>query len=246
VASIAEKPVYCISEVAMLPLASQVDAEKAIIKARDSQLRYANSSEETMTDVSDDEDIISLADEEHVVADPDPEPAPVDQTPKEGMTTPSTVSQQTAARSVLFGRFAERWMSIRGAAPRVRTTAVQDPTTESANTSQNGLDAHNPDLLQPDYTQTPISNARTVTDDTTVDFVPLESETKQVPAPISKLEKVPMSLIPKLLRTSRFLFGSKNFFFSYDHDISRRVSDDANQQDTLELYESFDRSVSSR
>jgi hypothetical protein len=260
VASIAGKPVYCISEVAMLPLSSQLDAEKAILKARDSQLRHAHSAEEALTDVSDDEDTISLAEEEQAAGDPDPEPAKVTD---EATAKPSAVSQQAAARSVLFGRFAERWMSIRGAAPRVRATAGKDPTDKSVNNPSQAevLAVQDTGSIQPDYKQPPISDTLVVShdpasaddpaiaddsvlvDDPTVNTARLESQTNSVPAPILKLEKVPISLIPKLLRTSRFLFSSKNFFFSYDHDISRRSSGLADQQDSLEMYESFDPSV---
>jgi hypothetical protein len=262
VASIAGKLVYCISEVAMLPLASQLDAEKAILKARDSQLRHAHSAEETLTDASDDEDTISLAEEEQVARDPDPESA---QVTDEATTKPSAVSQQAAARNVLFGRFAERWMSIRGAAPRVRATAGQDSTDKGVNNPSQAevLAVQDTGSIQPDHKQPPISDTLVVshdsasaddpaiaddpasTDDPIVNTARLKSQTNS-PAPILKLEKVPVSLIPKLLRTSRFLFSSKNFFFSYDHNISRRASDHADQQDSLEMYESFDPSVRSR
>lgn len=250
----------------MLPLSSQLDAEKAILKARDSQLRHAHSAEESLTDVSDDEDTISLAEEEQAAGDPDPEPAPRAQVSDGAMAKPSAVSQQAAARSVLFGRFAERWMSIRGAAPRVRATAGQDPADEGANNppQEKVMAVQDTGSIQPDHKRPPIPDTPVVShdqasaddppiaddpavaDDPSVNTARLEVQANPVPAPILKPEKVPISLIPKLLRTSRFLFSSKNFFFSYDHDMSRGASDDANQQDSLEMYESFDPSVRSR
>jgi hypothetical protein len=248
VASLAGKPVYCISEVALLPLSSQRDAEEAILKGRDSQLRHAQSSEETLTDVSDDEDTISLADEEQAAGDPDPEPAS-GLSAEEPSTKPSTVPQNAAARSVLFGRFAERWMSIRSAAPRVGGTAGPDPADRGAISNPEASAVEGAALLQPDRKESPIAEDSAITSGPAIAEVPavdtaqVERETKPAPAltPNLALDKVPIALVRKLLRTSKILFSSRNFFFSYDHDLSRRASNAV--QSDLDLYESFDHDV---
>lgn len=230
---------YCITEVALIPLSSQVDAEKAILRARDSQLRHASTTEESLTDFSDDEEAISLA-EEYWADDPDPEPAQIVQ----GTAMPLPVLQQPATRSVLFGRFAERWMTIRGAAPRLGATPGKDPTGNLTPEAPATQPADEPQIAD----DRALAGDQVFADVSAVD-VPITDATdldnsKPVPTPTSQPEMVPLALIPKLLRTARFLFGSKNFFFAYDHDISRRASYGGSQHDSA-LYESFDRAVSS-
>jgi hypothetical protein len=242
VASIAGKPVYCISEVALIPLSSQADAEKAILKARDSQVRHAQFSEDYLTDASDDEDTISLADDEST-GDPDPDPAPHDKTAEETLTKSSTIAQHVAARKLLFGRFADRWLSIRGAASRIGTAGSQDTREEDSHPQPTVTTAHKDSSspVQPDHVSETKHDEHLAIDEDTVG----DSQTKQDESDPAS-EKVPIALLPKLLSTSRFLFGSRNFFFSYDHDLSRRISKDYSERDVLELYKSFNPTVSSR
>ncbi len=85
-------------------------------------------------------------------------------------------------------------------------------------------------------------------------------KTGQAPDPIPKAEatqklgksaesdntstSVANTLLPKLLRTTRLLLGSRSFFFSYDLDITRRLGNQGSRTSELPLYKSVDPLVS--
>lgn len=48
------------------------------------------------------------------------------------------------------------------------------------------------------------------------------------------------NLLPKLLRTAQILFGSQNFFFSYDHDITRSFANRRTTNSELPLHTEVD------
>ena len=52
--------------------------------------------------------------------------------------------------------------------------------------------------------------------------LPREKEGQTVPVNSRGSKDITDSLLPKLLRTTKMLLASRNFFFSYDYDITRR------------------------
>lgn len=52
------------------------------------------------------------------------------------------------------------------------------------------------------------------------------------------------SMLPKLLRTTRTLLGSRSFFFSYELDITRRLGTDEKNSSEIPLHKSVDPLVS--
>jgi hypothetical protein len=52
-----------------------------------------------------------------------------------------------------------------------------------------------------------------------------------------------VALLPKILRTTKMYFGSGNFFFSYDYDISRGIGQQQSQS-SLPLFLQTDPLVS--
>lgn len=55
-----------------------------------------------------------------------------------------------------------------------------------------------------------------------------------------KMSEQTVELMPKLLRYTRLLFASQNFFFSYDYDLSRQVTAQEPRGNYLPLHKMAD------
>jgi hypothetical protein len=55
----------------------------------------------------------------------------------------------------------------------------------------------------------------------------------------SPIDQKSVALLPKILRTTKLYFGSKSFYFSYDIDISRRLSMQVSSK-SQPLFQQFD------
>ena len=76
------------------------------------------------------------------------------------------------------------------------------------------------------------------------DTGPKLSSSKRAKA--DNINSVASSLLPKLLRTTRILFGSSNFFFSYECDITRSPAALEQPPSSTPLHQSVDPLVSDR
>lgn len=57
------------------------------------------------------------------------------------------------------------------------------------------------------------------------------------------VDSLALKLLPKLLHTTRLLFMSRTFFFSYDNDITQRISGKPRASSDLPLYKQADAQV---
>lgn len=114
-----------------------------------------------------------------------------------GPQSKSTVAQDVMTRRGSYGRFAQRWFSKSGWMQEQKRTMGLSNSEEAI---------ADPDSKAGKHEST--------------------SEAAGVPVEDAEQENLaPPSLLPKLLRTTQILFGtSKSFFFSYDYDITRRLS----------------------
>jgi hypothetical protein len=222
--------------VALIPLSNQDDAEKAIVRARDSQQRHEKSQDETAGDASDDDQTMSLADDASV-QDPDPESPPGENSVPYDKGNASNVTEDVIMKKGMYGRFTEKWFSNKGWSTGSRRSqglseeelkVLQEPSV-NASTSE----------------QTAVSNQEVTASEKELEI----PEEKAVPAevahvlePESNTAQIP--LLPKLLTTTKLFFGSKNFFFSYDYDLSRSVSKQIQDPSSASLHKSFDPLVS--
>ena len=82
-----------------------------------------------------------------------------------------------------------------------------------------------------------------------------EAVKKQVDAPAVSPEEIPkasaeprdnstVTLLPKILRTAKLYFSSRNFYFSYDYDLSRGLGGQASSTSSLPLFQQYDPLVS--
>jgi hypothetical protein len=198
VAQIRGKPIYVVTGVTLIPLSSQSDATRAIEQsqqdARDADARGAESDRDSSDDEEEQAGFSDIEDSVGAVGTESKRPSS-----KSGAhhREPS-VAQDVIQKRGQYGRFTERWFSKKG-------WTVDKRMSQGLSKEEDDSDADSP-------------SAQTDPAKPTKEDVK-QAETAQ---PSNDGNSVALSLLPKLLRTTKLLFGSRNFYFSYDYDITRR------------------------
>jgi hypothetical protein len=244
VAQIRGKSLYKITDVVLIPLSSQADADKAIASAREHVHRHIKAQAEG-TDDSDSEsedEAPSVTDslEEEAAAPPEEVKDPV--TGQKGPAQRRTsVAEDVIQKKGVYGRFAEKWFSKKGWSTDSRRTqglsSDEDLTRKKTPTNVESI-------VPPEEEQNAIPPKP--------DVLPVAD--KDVKEPVNP-EEIPkaldgqkdattVALLPKILRTTKMYFASGNFFFSYDYDLSRGI-DQQQLNSSLPLFNQTDPLVSS-
>ncbi|KEQ98505.1 hypothetical protein AUEXF2481DRAFT_37018 [Aureobasidium subglaciale EXF-2481] len=234
IAQIRGKPIYVITDVALIPLASQSEAQHAIQQAK---LALKGNKPESVDTSDDEEDSNSTtADDEHddnaSVGSPD-EPLHV---PKGSINKATTVVTDVIKNKGQYGRFAQRWFSKGGGwkSDGIRKqgmSASEDDlslTNEQKRQAQDSLPAGKKDEVESAPVDT---QSQTHSDD--------QQPTTEA-APIASGETTLTNLIPRILKTTKLYFTSRSFYFSYDYDISRSLSRQESASASVPLYKRSD------
>jgi hypothetical protein len=248
VAQIRGKPIYSISEVALIPLSSQSDAEKAILRARDSQKRHneqdpedsSSSDEEQDRNSEDERDDVSLTDES-LPSSPPSEPTLAAKVSPHKRTT--SIAQDVIQQKGIYGRFTQRWFSKAGWASdnrRNQGMSGEEDLSKPSTSEQPATVSSVPSESQEQLVNSPAVDAKD-SDQHAMPNDPPE-EVKQTVDKDPETDTVP--LLPKLLTVTKLFFGSKNFYFSYDYDLSRSIANQPNSSSSTPLYCTFDPLVS--
>jgi len=239
VAQVRGKPVYRITQVAIIPLSSQAEASKAIASARNHVKRQnralgaesdasdsESESEEGAPSVTDsllEEDVSAAS---NVVGDT--------ATGKKGEAAPkTTVAEDVMQRKGVYGRFADKWFSRQGwsADNRLLPGLRSDDELRAKNMPQN-VDSSVAD--QPTY---PASSEIILSDDKNITG---SLGPKEIPRALGgEKDATTLALLPKILQTTNMYFSSGNFFFSYDYDLSRAISNQK-PSSNIPLFKQFD------
>jgi hypothetical protein len=196
--------------VALTPLTSRKEAETAIEHTRASLQKRAvdkNTLYESDTDEDEGEGSAAASDN---VEDEDTTPLGVGNTSIDsaindmGHNRRSSIAENVIARKGGYGRFAQKWFSGKGwTVNQRRTLGMSTAETETVN-----------DVLAGDLT---VGGTQESKSSNTTDSRGGTGDISMV-----KRRDVAATLLPKLLRTTRLLFGSsQSFYFSYDYDITR-------------------------
>ncbi|QDS77716.1 hypothetical protein FKW77_004135 [Venturia effusa] len=239
VAQIRGKPVYCISEVSLIPLSSQVEAEKAIQRARESQTRHNAREQETDTtrNSEDEGDDASLTDDNSVVSEDPTEPPPAIAKDKQRQEDTS-VAQDVITRKGFYGRFTNKWFSKRGWKADSRRTEGMASEEDLTRTPPVNEQAEPAPVGGKDALAKVASKEAEGPNE--LDGAALSNEP---PTEVADVEPTPgqeVPLLPKLLTVAKFFFGSKSFYFSYDYDLSRETSKQPAPTSSVPLFKSFD------
>ncbi|KAI4928439.1 uncharacterized protein J4E92_005925 [Alternaria infectoria] len=223
VALIRGKPIYKITDVALIPLSSQADADKAIAATRDHLKRRnrAPGLEDEDSDSDSEDGAPSVTDS--LVEDSSSTPSEVKDsvTGQKGSAQRKTsVAEDVIQRKGVYGRFADKWFSRKGWSADNRR--LQGLSSEENLAAKNA--PQNVDSGMPKEEEQPKSESKP-------DAIPTDD--KDISEPVSP-EAIPkalggekdaatVALLPKILQTTKMYFSSGNFFFSYDYDISHGI-----------------------
>ena len=195
VAQICDRPIYCVKDVAIIPLSSKADAEEAIIAAKGaSELRGNAEDGETKTDVDDGGETLASADSE---------------LPKSSLEQGTAFAKDVLQNRGRYGRFAERWFSKAGwNENRRRSQGMSEESwvKEEEHASETASKKQGQERTVPlvDAESTVTSEGNSISD--------AKSATKA--------SKMIVSLTPRILRAAKLYFSTSGFYFSYDDDIS--------------------------
>ena len=220
VAQIQGAPVYVITDVALIPLSSQSEAETAINQAKETLKKSGQEGTPSPDSETSDDDEFH---HDHDVVESDI-PTKDDLSiarPLNSARSNSSVAEDVIEKRGQYGRFAERWFSKKGWTTEKRR--AQGMSTGGVDKLEASCDlVAGPTDLQSDSS----SPATTLDGIESSDRTSVISITNQGPksdVPGSPAANVTTTLIPKLLRTTRMLLASRSFFFSYELDITRRL-----------------------
>lgn len=247
VAQIRGSPVYVVTNVALIPLSSQVEARKALDDAKEC-LKSGSAQHEIPaadSDTSDDGDTHNengrAKEDDHISAtSSEPKASSPEEQPGGPGRSASNVAEDVIGRKGQYGRFAERWFSKKGWSTDKRR--AQGMSTDNAERPQS-------DNCQWERLQESHSGLEVLGSSPSV----AESGQSVKVEKLKQLEQgdqleattdVANALLPKLLRTTRMLLVSRSFFFSYDFDITRRLGSGIKTSSELPLHKSVDPLVS--
>ena len=209
--------IYAITDVATIPLSSYQEAKNALEKLDDNgssstndTAAYESDPEEFSGDVPHDPHIEGHGTEADFSRPRDADSANPLEHSQSGAPVPDT---QTPYRS-----FAQRWF-LRRTWSQEKSGAAQSKTISERQANNKDKTMASNEAPHP-VAASSIHKAGSE-----------ESSTQNSTEPSTQRDSDPAgiissasSLLPKLLRTARTLFGSRNFFYSYEYDITRRLS----------------------
>ncbi|KAJ5388482.1 hypothetical protein N7509_011023 [Penicillium cosmopolitanum] len=218
VAQIQGRPIYAVTNVAVIPISSQVDAARAIAQARKEVTQ-----EEPDLDSGSDEDIPDNATDgaETEIGSAPTSPAR-ESLHARGMSVGS-IAEDVIEKRVRFGRFAANWLSRKNLGlPRPGSLEKDDvsesPFDDSPRLSSDGSEAN----------------------DEATEAAPLP-ETSDAQGETNRPgSDQAAELLPKLLRYTKLLFSSHNFFFAYDYDLTRSFNAQEARRGQLPLHKMVD------
>lgn len=199
VAQIQDRPIYAVTNVAIIPISSQADATRAITQAR-------AESPQGEPDLDSDSGDDTFPDNVTDGAETEIASAPTSPSREKFHTrgaSVSSIAEDVIGKRVRFGRFAANWLS------------------------RKNLGLPRPGALEHDVPESPFDDLPTLSvddtetkDEATEPIAPGPADKSQEDADQSRSDQT-ADLLPKLLRYTKLLFASHNFFFAYDYDLTR-------------------------
>lgn len=227
---------YVVTDVALTPLSSRSEAETAIAQTKEALQKHKTGNGGNKADEeSSDEDSHSLTGGNDSL-NRDAVETPVNE--RNNPVVEQTGNQTTVAADVLekkgaYGRFAERWFSRSGWSSGGRQQLGMSSKEDLANTAP-AWEADAPELALP----RPVLGSSKDANDSEDASAPSAVE-QAMPKPVAKTaDSNTNSFLPKILTTTKIFFSSRNFFFSYEYDLSRRYQ--TQQSTSIPLYKQID------
>lgn len=201
VAQILGKPIYAVTNVAIIPLSSEADASQAIAQARESLLRREKGPGDTSLGESGTD--ISICGMSRSSSPADEPNIPLGNEPVGTGIAEDVVS----TKGLLSGGFTANWLSRK----RRGFNAAFLPGLSASRRVRDGVSG--------DVMLSPINKGKM--DEPKAIFTEAEPQRNEQPPTAGSSDKT-IDLIPKLLRYTKLNFASRNFFFAYDYDLTRK------------------------
>jgi hypothetical protein len=239
VALIRGKPIYNITNVALIPLSSQADADKAIVATRDHLKRRnrAPGLDDEDTDSESEDGAPSVTDS--IVEDSSSAPSEVKDTvtgQKGTAAQKTSVAEDVIQRKGVYGRFADKWFSRKGwSADNRRLQGLSSEENLAAKNVPQNVDSGMPKEEEQPKTESKPDAIPTSDKDISEPVSP-----EAIPKALSgEKDAATVALLPKILQTTKMYFSSGNFFFSYDYDISHGIGQQQ-PSSSVALFKQFD------
>ncbi|CAI9632919.1 domain containing protein [Alternaria burnsii] len=239
VALIRGKPIYRITNVALIPLSSQADADKAIVATRDHLKRRnrAPGLDDEDTDSESEDGAPSVTDS--IVEDSSSAPSEVKDTvtgQKGTAAHKTSVAEDVIQRKGVYGRFADKWFSRKGwSADNRRLQGLSSEENLAAKNVPQNVDSGMPKEEEQPKTESKPDAISTSDKDISEPVSP-----EAIPKALSgEKDAATVALLPKILQTTKMYFSSGNFFFSYDYDISHGIGQQQSSS-SVALFKQFD------
>lgn len=240
VAQVRGCPIYVITDVALIPLSSQSEAQDAISLAKGS-LKKSRQPEvpSSDSDASEDDEIQDEAGQplrgDHISLGTSYLSTNVDISAARASSSAryaSSVAEDVIEKKGQYGRFAERWFSKKGwTTERRRAQGMSLEGVEKVMTHMK-----NPQS-RPSSANRAESSGRKIN-------LEILDQAPECSMSGSSSAIVTNPLLPKLLRITRMLLRSRSFFFSYELDITRRLGTNDDKGSLMPLHRSADPLVS--
>lgn len=230
VAQIFQSPIYVISGVTIIPLSTHAEAKLVLENTKSSVTEETNDQD---SDASDSD----IDNENNSAAVPEQEGDPITPSDESQARLSHNRSKDSIAQNVIskkgaYGRFAEKWFSKKGCNSEKQKSQGLSKSVD----------------LAPDLQPTAIGSGNLfgsaqslINQKSPNDPVPEDSALGA--STISDTPNVAVALLPKLLRTTRLLLNSQSFYYSYDHDLTRRLGSIEIRTSDVPLYKQVDSQV---
>ncbi|GAD95719.1 SacI domain protein [Paecilomyces variotii No. 5] len=203
VAQILGKPIYAVTNVAIIPLSSQADASRAILQAQENLSGGELGPGETASDTSSDASSATSDGAESGISEDQTVAAPPAASHKRDGSVSSIVEDVIGKK----GRFTVNWFSRQWGLGRNNVAGKETDVDKESDSVGTLPGPEISDVKEEATTAAPEG------------VVPSKEEAREEHTPDETV-----ALMPKLLRYTKLLFASNNFFFSYDYDLTRRFS----------------------
>lgn len=232
VAQIRGKAVYAITDVVLIPLSSQVEAQRAISSTQKSLGgqgdKIVEESEES--DVGDEEDTASVGE---VESDLTPDLTASEPPKSTALNKSSTFLKNVLQDQGRYGRFADRWFSKSGwnanGRRRQGMSSKDDLTIDQSSDISSGHEKAGIGVPESETRSSERNDGR-------VELAAKAGPRKESLTRQREIER----LTPRILRTARLYFSSSGFFFSYEHDLSATFQRRDTLMSSVPLWKRFD------
>ena len=222
VAQIFGRPIYVVTDVALVPLSSQSEAEKGVSAA----VHQKETVVDTDEDSSDAESTVEESDHMHGAEDTHEAPSPSDDVrtklDKDDTTATTNIAEDVFARRGPYGKFASQWLTKKGwGLPGMRA-----PGRVPEATSEQDLTINSASIRRPTASSTTQETNSRQIDSPALEHAPESRRSERdedVASPSEREYTLP--LLSKLLQSTRLILSSRSFYFSYDFNITRRMED---------------------